>query len=158
MELDIRRERTNCSLDIEEPRGGPPRQMRWVCCKHRSTRGGLEASPTNTGHTCLTPNLCIRFRNRSNHRLLCNHYRWRGLNRRNESISPRSGTILRGRSTAYVGSRGLKVRGIYRRGNRLWDRGRLIIRDVGSRIIGRGPCPWYIIRWSTGAGAASSIG
>lgn len=59
--LDIKRKRTDSSLNIKEPGGGPSHQVHLLCRKKRSTCSGLEASPTNTGHTCFTADLGIRF-------------------------------------------------------------------------------------------------
>lgn len=154
---DIRK-RTDCPLNVKEPRGGPPRQMWWLCRKHRSTGDRVKAPPPNACHTCLTTNLGIGFWNRLEPRLL-HHHRRRGVLRwQNETAGSTSDTVRKGRDAVYVRLGRWTVRVMYRRWNRLWDREWLIIRGVGTRIIRRCPCPWCIIGWSTGVGATSCGG
>ena len=151
------KKRTDRSLDIKEPRGRPSHQVRWLRRKHCSSCGCLETSPTNTCHTCLPADLGIGLWNLWKPRLFCYHQRWHILERRCKAISPRPGVVLRGRNAMDFRPRVLKVGSIYRRWSGGWDSVWLIIRGVGSGIIRRCCRPGYIVRWSTGAGAASGV-
>ena len=145
-------------MDVKKPRGRASSRIHLWCRKHCSTSNSLETSPTNTRHTCLTTDLGIRFRYGVEPRLPHHHRRWHGLRWWYESICPCWGITMRARGATYVGSNRREVRVIYGEWNRWWDRGWLIIWGVGSGIIRRRPCPWYIIGRSTGAEAASCSG
>ena len=90
-------------LNVKEPRGRLPHQMARLCRKHRSTSDGVKAPSTNACHTCLTTNLGIGFWNRMNPRLVDHHRRRSVLRWRHETVSSRSGVMLRGEGAVYVG-------------------------------------------------------